>query len=261
MVVGLSQLSTSCFYFPIEKYMLKKFTIGLAFALSSCVAIAAQNFSECRQFFAKGQIPVMKNEDSLIPRALCFSSFAVLHSGKSRTPVYVAEKLNRQTLIDAKDNERTNRFFADARLPRAERAELDDYKGSGYDRGHMAPAGDMSTAEAMAQSFSLANMVPQAPENNRKTWAGIEKSTRKYVMRARGDVYVVTGPVFDSQHETIGNNHIWVPKHLFKLVYDQAENKAWAYWVENADHVSAGKPISYTELVSRTGIQFLPGVM
>ena len=45
----------------------------------------------------------------------------------------------------------------------------------------------------MAQSFSLANIVPQAPMNNRKAWAGIERATRKYVMRAAGDVFVITG--------------------------------------------------------------------
>ena len=47
----------------------------------------------------------------------------------------------------------------------------------------------------MAQSFSLANIVPQAPMNNRKAWAGIERATRKYVMRAAGDVFVITGSV------------------------------------------------------------------
>ena len=56
----------------------------------------------------------------------------------------------------------------------------------------MVPAADVTTVEGMAQSFSLANMVPQAPVNNRKAWASIEKATRKYVMRASGDVYVVT---------------------------------------------------------------------
>lgn len=91
----------------------------------------------------------------------------------------------------------------------------------------MAPAADMATPEAMAQSFSLANMVPQSPENNRTAWANIEKATRKYVMRASGDVYVITGPVFDARPESIGRNQVWIPKYLFKMVYDPATQKSW----------------------------------
>jgi endonuclease G len=163
-------------------------------------------------------------------------------------------------VIDAKDNERTNRFFADARLPKSERAELEDYKESGFDRGHMAPAGDMATFEAMVQSFSLANMVPQAPVNNRRAWAGIEKATRKYVMRASGDLYVITGPVFDTVPATIGENKVWVPKFLFKLVYDPSTGRSWAHWMENANEARQSKPISYQELVTRTGVEFIPGL-
>jgi endonuclease G len=112
----------------------------------------------------------------------------------------------------------------------------------------------------MAQSFSLANIVPQNPVNNRKAWAGIEKVTRKYVLRAAGDVYVITGPVFDGTVQTIGDNRIWVPQHLFKLVYDPATHRAWAHWLDNTELARTEKPISYEELVQRTGIQFLPDI-
>ncbi len=241
--------------------MIKKLLLVILFPLLTLPAFAAQDFSECRHFFSNAQPPVLDTPQKPQARALCFSAFAILHSGQSRTPVYVAERLNKQTLIAAKETKRTNRFFADARLPRAERAELDDFKGSGYDRGHMAPAADMGSPEGMAQSFSLANMVPQAPINNRKAWANIEKATRKYVMRASGDIFIITGPVFDAgvRPQTIGKNQVWIPRHLFKLVYDPATKKSWVHWVENTDQARAGKPISYAELVQRTGIAFLPG--
>lgn len=218
---------------------------------------SSADFLTCRSLFANGLPPLLHRPD-MAPRALCYSSFAILHSGQSRTPIYVAERLNKTELTSKVT--RGTRFFADARLPRAERAELEDYENSGLDRGHMAPAGDMATPEAMAQSFSLANMVPQSSVNNRKSWASIEKATRKYVMRAAGDVFVITGPVFAPNPPTIGANIVWVPQQLFKLVYDPTTGRAWAHWLDNSDDARVGKPISYDELVRRTGIQFLPGI-
>ena len=235
----------------------------LAFSITAAAKAPTQKdvaFQACPQFFVNGVSPRVPNAQQLAPRALCYDAFAVLHAGVTKTPVFVAERLNRSQLEDAKDEKRTNRFFADARLPMAERAELEDYKGSGFDRGHMAPAGDMPNAQAMAQSFSLANMVPQAPVNNQRSWAGIEKATRKYVMRASGDVYVITGPVFDSSSGQIGNGRVRVPKYLYKLVYDATTGRAWAHWIENTDQAHAGRPITYAELVKRTGIEFFPGV-
>ena len=229
--------------------------------IATNVVHASEGFAACRQFFANGRPPVLAPHER--NRALCYDAFAILHSGESKTPVFVAERLSAETMVEAQEK-RTNRFFADARLPARERATLEDYLGSGFDRGHMAPAGDMRSATAMAQSFSLANMVPQAPEHNRGPWAkSVEQATRNYAARATGDVYVITGPFFSpsiAESPRIGPGHVSVPKYLYKLVYDAKKNRAWAYWHENDNAARGSPPISYAELKRRTGIDFLPGV-
>lgn len=235
--------------------------VALVFFTATAISQAAADFSGCPQFFAKAKPPAVAPRPT--QRALCYDAFAILHSGESKTAVYVAQKLNRASVADA-DEKRSDKFFADARLPAAERATLEDYRGSGWSRGHMAPAGDMPTAQAMAQSFSLANMVPQAAKHNGGAWAStVEQATRKFAARADGDVYVITGPVFEPSIQKspgIGPRQVRVPKYLFKLVYDEAHNRAWAYWHFNDDATRGSRPISYAELLKRTGINFLPGV-
>jgi endonuclease G, mitochondrial len=240
--------------------MYRSIRFALPFLLLSVSTASHAAFDACRDYFPN-QTPPKVSTSPGQTRDLCMSDFAILHSGQSKVPVFVVEKLNRARLIDAQDEKRTDDFYEEGRLPSRERARLADYQGSGFDRGHLAPAADMPTPEAMAQSFSLANMVPQAAENNRGIWAkNVEKPTRQYVMRAKGDVFVFTGPVFSSKPETIGAGRVWVPSHLYKLVYDAAENRAWAFWVENRDEARMSRPISYEELVRRVGIEFLPGI-
>ncbi len=214
------------------------------------------SFAQCPQFFPNRQAPVVPAGPSL--RELCFSSFAILHSGQAKTPVFVAERLNRRSLEQAQGVQRTDKFYADARLPKAERAELGDYRGSGYSRGHMAPAANMATPDAMAQSFSLANMVPQDQRHNGGAWSSIEQDTRKYAMRATGDVYVFTGPVYASRPKTIGAGQVAVPSQIFKVVYDASTGRSWVHWQANHPDTKAGPPISYDEFVQRTGLHLLP---
>lgn len=171
-------------------------------------AQASTDFLKCSQFFAKAKPPVIKSQPKL--HALCFDAFAILHSGVRKTSVYVAQKLSRKSIADA-DEKRQDNFYQEGCLPYEERATLDDYKHSGWSRGHMAPAGDMPTPSAMAQSFSLANMVPQAIKHNGGAWTNtVEKATRHYAARARGNLYVITGPVFDS-NLTIGPSSAFLP--------------------------------------------------
>ncbi len=93
-----------------------------------------------------------------------------------------------------------------------------------------------------------------------RAWAKIEQDTRRYVRRAKGDVFVITGPVFTQGSPRIGDGGVRVPSHLFKLVYDQQDNRAWAHWQENRKGEWAREPISYEELMTRTGVDFLPSL-
>ena len=218
----------------------------------------AADFDQCRNMFPGGTPPLWLDQ-AMKPRASCYDGFAVLHCGASKTPCYVAEVLDADRIKRAKGKPRANRFFADARLPASERATLADYAGEhGIDRGHMAPAGDMDTDNAMEQCFTLANIVPQDSHNNEHQWKGIESATRSYVTRATGKVYVITGPVFSRNHRSIGPGQVWVPDHLFKVVYDETTQRAWAHWIDNTADAKVSAPISYAALVHRLGVNLLP---
>lgn len=215
------------------------------------------SFTRCQQFFP-GQPPIVPAATAL--RELCFGPFAILHSGQTKTPVFVAQRLNRQMLNRAQQVQRKDRFYEEARLPASERAQLGDYRGSDYSRGHMAPAGDMHNDEAMAQSFSLANMVPQNQRHNAGVWSRVESDTRKYVMRATGDVYVFSGPVYAAGPETIGSGRVAVPTYLYKVVYDATTGKSWVHWHVHNAATKMSPPITYSEFVRRTGLHLLPSV-
>jgi len=207
-------------------------------------------FEACKDLFPNQLVPTSQE----VGRDLCFDSFAIYYSPTDKKPIYTVEKLSKEQLL-APHPRRSNQFYEEARLPFSERSLLSDYRGSGFDRGHNAPAGDMTDERSMAQSFSLANMMPQARQNNQGIWAkNVEEPTRLYVKRAVGEVYVFTGSTGNSG--SIGRNRVTIPSYLYKLVYDPNKNIAWAYWTENTNEAVMSPPISYQELVNKTGIDF-----
>jgi len=232
-------------------------------------ALALYSTQQCKasfeacvdQFPGRRPFDIDRVSIALRPMALCSDNFAVLYSQTSKTPLIVIERLTTAQLHDAKGVTRTNQFFPDPRIPKSGRAELSDYRGQipEVDRGHQAPAADAPNQRAMAQSFALSNMVPQSPESNRKTWSDVEKATRKFVRRANGNVFVFTGPIFDEGHETIGENKVWKPTRLFKLIYDEKTGRAWAYILPNAKS-RVEKPVDYQTFVQETGHRILDGL-
>lgn len=221
------------------------------------VSLAAS--TECRQFFPHGNAPDLVNP-KLLPktRAICYAAFAVLHSGITRTPLWAAEHLTPNGLDAAVATERRDTFHEESRLPPDERANLDDYARSGFDRGHLAPAADMPDEQAQHESFSLANMIPQDPQSNRGLWSGIESAMRGLARRS-GELYVVSGPVFQGATLQRLRGRVLVPTHIFKAVYHPKRNQAAAYLVENGDS-DQWRSVSIAELQQITGIDPFPGL-
>ena len=233
-------------------------TIGLV-AVSALPALARS--AQCRDLFLASTPPKLTNPKlEAQTSSLCFSQYAVLHSGLSRTPVWVAEHLAARGIAVAKGLSRpeSTAFHPEPQLRAAERAELEDYQRSGYDRGHMAPNGDMSDAIAQEESFSLANIVPQHPCNNRATWAGIETAVRALAYDF-GDIYVVTGPAFIGGSLKSLNRRVLVPTHIFKAVYVPALKQAGVYWAPN-DRSGEWEQVSLSRLEEMTGIDPFPSL-
>jgi endonuclease G len=170
---------------------------------------------------------------------LCSEGFSDLWDPAARTARYASEVLYADRLRAPGRPDRERLFHEEARLPVVNRVSPDALAGSGYDRGHLAPAGDMATPESMLHSFSMANVVPQNPSNNRGAWARVEEATRSLVVSVfRGRGYVVTGPIFWGDTARVGT--MLVPQKLFKALYVQGDafgnpDVVGAWVVENAD--------------------------
>ena len=181
-----------------------------------------------------------------------------MYSGVSKTPFWSAEHLTRRRLTQADTIPREDSFHEESRLPESVRATLSDYSGSGYDRGHIAPNADMANISQQYDSFSLANIAPQSPRNNRYIWRNIESATR-YLTQQYGEVYVVTGVAFTSKRLKKIGSGVLVPSHFFKAVYIPAIAQAGVYYAPN-DESERIEVISIDELALRTGIDVMPAI-
>ena len=149
------------------------------------------------------------------------TGYSLLYDEDYEQPLWVAYHLTQEELYGT--SSRKDNFRSDPSIT-SESATLSDYKGSGYDRGHLIPAADLSwSEEAMSGSFYLSNMSPQEPDFNRGIWSSLEATVRNFADTER-EIYVVTGPILtDGPYETIGKSKVAVPKHYYKVILDYAE--------------------------------------
>lgn len=234
----------------------------LAFTVSLCLASAAALAAPpaCAQLFAGGQPPALVNP-KLARRTtmLCNDAYASLASGVTHGALWSAEHPTADSLADARSTPRQGEFHTDDRLPRDDAAQLDDYRRSGYERGHMTPSGDMPDDVAQEQSFSLANMVPQTAQLNRGIWEGVENAVRQ-LAEQRGELYLVTGPAFyGSEIKSVGADGVLVPTSTWKAVYDPAAGGTGVYVCKNAARPTCAT-VSVAILIQAVGIDPFPGL-
>ena len=154
--------------------------------------------------------------------------------------------------------ERSNEFLSDP-LVESGSAVAQDYARSGYDRGHLCPAGDFKHDKSLEdETFYMSNMSPQMPDFNRGIWSDLENKVRSWVKK-RGKLIIVTGPILRKGLPTIGRmNQIAVPEKYYKIIYDPANEEAIAFLFPNEGSVELVKSftISIDELEAMTGIDF-----
>jgi endonuclease G len=149
---------------------------------------------------------------------LAYSGFHLGYNEEFEQAAWVAYVLSREE-IESGQIERSDNFRADKSIASGS-ATPADYRGSGFDRGHLAPAGDMKWSElAMSQSFLMSNMSPQVPAFNRGIWRKLETAVRNWALE-KDSLYVITGPLFSPADSLIGENGVGVPGFYFKVLVD-----------------------------------------
>ncbi len=218
---------------------------------------SASAATTCPTHFAGGTEPRLLNQKLTNGTVeLCNRRFVTLHSLVTRTPLYVAEHLTRASIEAARSyDQRDNRFHPDPRLRPSDRAELADYTRSGFDRGHMAPSGDMTDEESDYESFSLANIVPQVGNLNRNSWADLESYVRSLTTKL-GEAYVVTGPAFEGTAIKRLNKRVLVPTSTWKALY--VPGQGTGAWIASNTASPRWQVVSIAELTRRTGIDPFP---
>lgn len=187
-----------------------------------------------------------------------YTGFDVSFNPEKHVPNYVAWELTGEE-ADGQEPRNSN-FRPDTGVEGC--AQLEDYRKSGFDRGHMAPAADLKwSAEAMSDSHYLTNICPQTHELNTKRWGSLEKKCREWARRDSA-IIIIAGPVLtDYLPHTIGPNKVVVPERFFKVIAAPYADppRAIAFIMPNFPPFDPlyDMAVSVDQLEEITGIDFL----
>lgn len=187
--------------------------------------------------------------------------YVVGYSESKKNPLWVSYRVF--DVPELNSGKRPSGFRVDSRTRSEVRS--DDYKNSGYDRGHMAPNYAIATrygADAQRETFLMSNVIPQKPNINRGMWKDLEMTVAKRYGRYFSEVWVITGPVFEEPIEKLDSG-IPIPSGYYKIISDErdGELRALAFLVENdcpPYTLIRKRLVSIDQIEVLTGIDFFP---
>lgn len=163
---------------------------------------------------------------------------------------------------DARNGDYKRPYFIKDPKVKTGSADWKNYKNSGYDKGHLCPAGDMKfSKEAFNETFYTSNISPQKKDFNAGVWNRLEQKVRYWSGKYDG-IYVVTGGVLSDGLKTIGKEEIAVPNYFYKILLD-VENNEYKMIAFLVPHENSKLPlyefvVSIDEIEKMTGIDFFP---
>jgi endonuclease G len=187
------------------------------------------------------------------------NGYSLSYSEKHEQAEWVAYELKKEHLSK---NDFKRPYFEIDKAVKTEAASWRNYKNSGYDKGHLCPAGDKRyTKEAHDETFLTSNISPQEHQFNAGLWNRIERKTRYWASRYNG-VFVVTGGVLKGNMKTIGDEDVAVPNQFYKVIldYNNGNPKVIAFLTPHKD---SNQPlynyvVSVDKVEALTGIDFFP---
>ncbi|MEI6277343.1 MAG: DNA/RNA non-specific endonuclease [Prolixibacteraceae bacterium] len=202
------------------------------------------------------EIPKTLTSDQIVHH----TAYTLNYSEPNEQAQWVAYLLTKEH-VSNKVAKRTNKFIIDP-LVSTGSANNSDYLKSGYDKGHLAPAGDMSWSSiAMAESFYFSNMSPQTPAFNRGIWNKLEAKVRDWAIEY-DSLYIVVGGIFKDNQPTIGTDKVSVPKSFYKVIlkYSRGDVKGIGFLIPNkgSDQPLQSFACSINSIEALTGIDFYP---
>ena len=200
--------------------------------------------------------------DNLNDTLLKYTGFTISYNEDNEEPAWVAYILTRAE-VQGGNQVRSENFRPDKNVSTGS-ATLKDYSGSGYDRGHMAPAADMKwSKEAMSESFLMSNMTPQDQGFNRGIWGRLEAKVRDWAV-SNDSLLVISGPVLRGIKKHIGTDKVGVPEYFFKVIADISAPtyKVIAFVLKNKS--ATGEIYNYAVTIDSveriTGFDFFPNM-